>query len=158
MNGPSPPLRYPCVIAMGILFRSAAADDRAALAALAGELGHPVESAELAARLARFADDPRHALLVAEVDGRVQGWLHVQEFHALTSPPTALVVGLVVAEGARGRGVGGGLLAAGEAWARARGLGVMRLRARRERKAAQAFYRAHGYRVHGKQLQFRKQL
>ena len=158
MNGARPPLRYPCVDAMGILFRAAAAGDRAALAALAGELGHPVEPDELGARLARFEHDPRHALFVAERDGRVLGWLHLQEFHALTSAPTALVVGLVVAAGARGQGIGGGLLATGEDWARARGLGGMRLRARRERREAHAFYRAHGYRVHGKQLQFRKPL
>jgi len=158
MNGRLPPLRYPCVRSMGILFRPALAEDRATLAALAGELGYPVEPAELAARFARFETDPRHVVLVAEVDGCVRAWLHVQEFHALTSPPTALVVGLVVAEAARGRGLGGGLLAAGEAWARARGLGGMRLRARRTRRAAHAFYRAHGYRVHAQQLQFRKEL
>jgi GNAT superfamily N-acetyltransferase len=143
---------------MGILFRSAAAGDLAALAELAGELGHPVAPAELLPRLERVLADPAQAVLVAEQTGTVLGWLHVQEFRALTSPPSALVVGFVLAEGARGRGLGRALLAQAEAWARARGLTSMRLRARRERRAAHGFYRALGYRVYAKQLQFRKEL
>lgn len=158
MNRPWPALRYPCVHAMGIRFRPADAEDREALAELAGQLGYPVTPEVLVERWRRLEGDAGHAVLVAEEDGRVLGWLHVQEFHALTSAPTALVVGLVIAREARGRGLGGGLLAAAEDWARARGLGAMRLRARRERREAHAFYRAHGYRVHGKQLQFRKPL
>jgi len=143
---------------MGSLFRPAVAADRAALAALAGELDHPVLPETLASRLAYLVEDPHQAVLVVEVDGAVLGWLHVQEFHSLTSAPTALVVGLVVAEAARGQGLGAGLLAAAESWARGRGLTSVRLRARRERRAAHGFYLAQGYRVHGRQLQFRKQL
>lgn len=143
---------------MGILFRSATVRDREPLAWLAGELGHAVTPEVLAARLARLEGDERHAVLVAEEDGRVQGWVHVQEFHALTSAPTALVSSLVVAAEARGRGLGSGLLAAAEDWARTRGLPGIRLRARRERRAAHAFYRARGYRLYTRQLQFRKDL
>ncbi|MEQ1894970.1 MAG: GNAT family N-acetyltransferase [Planctomycetota bacterium] len=143
---------------MGIVFREARAQDLVAVARLAGELGHPLAASELAPRLERVLGDPEHALLVADEDGVVLGWLHVLEFHALTSSPSALVVGFVVAAAARGRGLGRALLTQAEAWARARGLVRMRLRARRERTAAHGFYRALGYRVHGKQLQFRKEL
>jgi GNAT superfamily N-acetyltransferase len=143
---------------MGIVFRRAAESDQRALARLAGELGYPTAPEVLATRLARLLALPDQAVIVAEEDERVLGWLHVCEFHALTSPPTALVVGLVVESEARGRGIGRTLLGEAEAWARARGLGGVRLRARRERRAAHAFYRSAGYRVHAKQLQFRKEL
>lgn len=142
----------------GIVFRLAVPADVEALAALAGELGHPTSPAELGPRLTHLAADPEQAVLVAEEARRVVGWIHVREFHALTSAPSALVVGLVVAVDARGRGLGSALLARAEAWARARGLASMRLRARRERRAAHAFYRARGYRVLVRQLQFRKDL
>jgi GNAT superfamily N-acetyltransferase len=143
---------------MGIVFRTARVEDLAAVAELAGEFGHPSPVAEFALRMERVLADPAHALFVAEDAGCLLGWLHVQEFHALTSAPNALVAGLVVTAEARGRGLGRALLLQAEEWARTRGIASMRLRARRERKAAHGFYRALGYRVYCKQLQFRKEL
>ncbi len=73
------------------------------------------------------------------------GWLHVQLKHSLTSPLAAQVMGLVVDERHRSGGVGGALLEAAEAWARARGCRDLLVATRVTRERAHAFYRRHGY-------------
>jgi ribosomal protein S18 acetylase RimI-like enzyme len=143
---------------MGIVFRPACATDAPELAPLLEELGYPTPLARIEARLARLAADPDQLVLVAEEAGSLLGWVHAQEFLSLAAEPAALVTGLVVDPTGRRRGVGRGLLAAVEAWARARGLGSVRLRARVTRREAHAFYRRLGFVVAKRQLQFRKDL
>lgn len=147
---------------MGIFFRAARAGEPAELAALArlsGELGYPVEPEQVAARLAGIAGDRDGALLVAEEDGgRVVGWIQVQSLTSLTGGRVALIAGLVVAEGERGRGVGAGLVAAAEEWARERGLARMVVRSRDSRARAHSFYERLGYTKEKTQLVFGKGL
>jgi len=97
-------------------------------------------------------------VFVAEQEGELLGWVHVQEFLSLASDPAGLVTGLVVDPAARRRGLGRGLMEAAEGWARARGLATLRLRARVERTGAHAFYRRLGFELAKEQLQFRKDL
>lgn len=143
---------------MGRVFRPATHGDVPALTALAGELGYPSTAPEVAARLERLLERPEHRVLVAEEDGTVLGWLHVQESHSLASDPCALVVGMVVTARARRTGLGSALLARAEDWARKRELGAIRLRSRVEREDAHEFYRKLGYRETKRQVQFRKEL
>jgi GNAT superfamily N-acetyltransferase len=63
-----------------------------------------------------------------------------------------------VARAERRRGLGRGLLERAEDWARARGLGAVRVRSRLERADAHAFYTRLGYRETKRQVQFRKEL
>jgi GNAT superfamily N-acetyltransferase len=143
---------------MGISFRPAGPADVEALAALVGELGYPSSSAAVGARLERLGRLEQGLVLVAEEGGRLQGWVHVLAFHSLSSDPCALVAGLVVRAGARRRGIGRALLERAEGWAREQGLHAVRLRSGEARSGAHAFYRAQGYRLVKRQLQFRKQL
>ncbi len=163
---------------MGIAFRCARLEDAAHLVGLVEELGYPSAPSVLRVRLARLlaegdqgvfvavesettADEAAQTLAHAPL-GRptdeILGWVHVQEFLSLAGDPTGLVTGLVVSAVARRRGIGRGLMAAAEGWARARGLASMRLRARVARSAAHAFYQRLGYTLAKKQLQFRKEL
>jgi ribosomal protein S18 acetylase RimI-like enzyme len=126
--------------------RQARGDDAPVLAALCGELGYPATSRQLAARLAALGSAPAQCVFVAgDEAGAVVGWLHVALQTGLLDDAVAEILGLVVAESARGAGIGGELLRAAEAWARERGAATMRVRSRSDRERAHRFYRRAGY-------------
>jgi GNAT superfamily N-acetyltransferase len=125
--------------------RPARADDAAALAALAGQLGYPTSTEELAARLPAVAANADAVLLVAGTAEAVHGWIHVELKRSLLAPLGAQVMGLVVDERRRNEGIGAALLAAGEAWARERGCRSVLVGTRVTRERAHRFYRRAGY-------------
>ena len=97
-------------------------------------------------------------MLVAELEGSVVGWVQVEMPAYLTCDDAAYVIDLVVDGLCRGRGVGGLLLEACEAWARARGAKAMRIRCNVVRERTHGFYRERGYEVAKTQHQFRREL
>lgn len=125
--------------------RAARPDDAEVVAALAEVLGYTVSPAECRERLARLSSSPDREVAVAEVEGRVRGWVEVARFESLTSPPAAQIVGLVVDPETRGLGLGRRLVEWSEAWARGRGLSALRLRSRQHRVEAHAFYLHLGF-------------
>jgi GNAT superfamily N-acetyltransferase len=128
-------------------------------AELAGELGYPSTAEQMAARKTVLDREGRHGLLVAEDErGDVIGWIIVSEMCSLELDPHAEVKGLVVTEAARSRGVGRLLMAAGEAWARARGLREIVLRSNVIRERAHHFYHSIGYDVQKRQVKLTKRL
>jgi GNAT superfamily N-acetyltransferase len=82
---------------------------------------------------------------VLDATGAVAGWLHVAIRASLTDGPCAEIRGLVVAAPARGKGFGGALLRAAEAWANALGCECLRVRSRVEREGAHRFYERAGF-------------
>ena len=143
---------------MGIVFRPARADDAARLVGLVEELGYPAARETLRVRLERLLAVPDQLVVVVEEGAELLGWVHAQAFLSLASEPAGLITGLVVDPEARRRGIGRGLVAEVEAWARARGLTSLRLRARIGRTEAHAFYGRLGFARAKTQLQFRKSL
>ena len=109
-----------------------------------------------ARRLSRTPTDA--ALGAFTPEGRLLGWVHVQERALLESEPFAEVCSLVVEERERGRGVGAALMGACERWALARGLGRMRVRSNVKRAPAHAFYGRLGYAVVKSQHVFQRVL
>lgn len=92
-------------------------------------------------------------LLVAELIGRVVGIVTVHMIPSIhLTPPVALLTTLVVAESARGRGVGTVLVRRAEAWARARGAVRISLTSGLHRDRAHAFYESLGYERTGVRL------
>ena len=127
--------------------REATPSDAAALAALCTQLGYPALPGEAAERLAAITPgDTGGAVLVAEEEGAVLGWIHVCGIRFFQSPPFAEVGGLVVDEAARGRGVGKLLLEAGARWAAERGYRKLRVRSNVVREDAHRFYEREGFR------------
>src|SRR5512143_613548 len=118
--------------------------DCEAVASLCDELGYPTTGAEVARRLALLLPRTDHRLLVGEQDGAVVGWIHVEHRLVLESDHWAEVDGLVVAQRARGRGIGRALLDAAERWSEQQGLRLVRLRSNVIRAAAHEFYRRRG--------------
>jgi aminoglycoside 6'-N-acetyltransferase I len=131
-----------------VAIRRAAPSDAEALAPLLGALGYPSEPAAVAARLQALLRSERDAVLVAEGEGggAVVGVLALHWGPMLhQSAPVARIGSLVVADEARGRGVGGRLVREAAAVARAEGCGVLELTTGRQRHAAHAFYAAQGF-------------
>jgi GNAT superfamily N-acetyltransferase len=126
--------------------RAARNYDAPVLAELGTELGYPATRQQIVSRLAAIEAMPANAVLVAEgAEGRVVGWLHVAQAATLTGDAEADILGLVVAEAARGAGIGADLLRAAEAWARAHGHARVRVRSRVERERAHRFYERAGF-------------
>ena len=128
-----------------VVIRRARESDREDLALLSTQLGYPMTPDEARERLAPIAEHPDHALLVAEADGRVAGWVQVSQSRVFETPLQAEVAGLVVDEAFRGEGIGRRLLTEAERWARERGCGILRVRSNVIRERAHAFYRREGF-------------
>ena len=116
------------------------------VAALTGELGYPSTVEQTAQRFARIAGRPHQIVFVAEDGGVAVAWLHVSVQTCLESDAYAEILGLVVADGHRGRGAGRALVNTAEAWARAQHCTTIRVRSRVARERAHAFYERDGFR------------
>jgi len=126
--------------------RAARVSDAAALGGLLSELGYPADAKELPARLAALERDGNAIACVAELDGTVVGLVTAHVIRTIHSnPPVAWLTALVVAERARGRGVGAALVRRAEDWARERGAARIAVTSALHRTAAQEFYERIGY-------------
>jgi GNAT superfamily N-acetyltransferase len=132
--------------------------DAEAAARLSTELGYPATADEIGERLADLAPREDHAVLVAELEGAVVGWIHVQESRLVVERPRADITGLVVDRGARRAGVGRMLVKAAERWAADRGADRIRVRSNVVREDAHAFYPALGFRIAKTSTVFEKEL
>lgn len=122
------------------------AADAEHVAALTTELGYRSTAEQIAQRFARIDGQRQQMVFVAEDSGVVVAWLHVAVHPYLENDASAEILGLVVAEGHRGRGVGRDLLTTAEAWARSHHCATMRVRSRVARERAHAFYEREGFR------------
>jgi GNAT superfamily N-acetyltransferase len=138
--------------------RAASNGDREGLARLSSQLGYPMTADEAAQRLSEIAEHSDHALLVAEDEGRLAGWLQVSLTRIFEAPRQAEIAGLVVDEEARGRGIGPALLREAERWARERGCSALRVRSNVVRERAHGFYRREGFGEIKTQRVFEKKL
>jgi ribosomal protein S18 acetylase RimI-like enzyme len=98
-----------------------------------------------------FTDDcPPMAHLVAELDGRLTGYIRLRPVTPLPENAHVLgIVGLAVAPGARRRGVASALLAAAEQLARTRGTRKLSLRVLSTNEAAMCLYERLGFQREG---------
>lgn len=137
------------------MIREAKADDWPEVAALLAELGRPDVrgSDEEAARevFLSYLGRPDSVALVAEDGGRVVGFLDMEYRARLNfTTPQAWIPDLIVAEGARSRGVGRALLEQAEELAQEHGCWGMTLESATWRDRAHAFYVREGWADTGK--------
>jgi GNAT superfamily N-acetyltransferase len=78
-------------------------------------------------------------------DARLVGWIDVAITYHLQSEPFVLIGGLVVQDGLRGLGIGKRLCEEAEAWARGKGISIVRVTSRSTRPDAHRFYLRDGY-------------
>ena len=109
------------------------------------QLGYEVATDEVIGRIDRVLASRNHYAAVVEDREKVLGLVHVYERPALEKPCEAVVQALIVDGSLRKAGVGRILMAAAEAWARAKGLTCLVLHTRDDREDARAFYEHLGY-------------
>ena len=120
--------------------------DATDLAALLGQLGYPADAAEVPSRLRAFAPGSHAVAWVAELEGRVVGVATAHVIAAIHKPDAvAMLTALVVAESARGHGIGRALVLAAERWAVEQGASAISLTSAVRRTEAHAFYKRLGY-------------
>lgn len=121
-------------------------DDATAAAELCRQLGYERTAEQIRAWIADAATrKAEQAAFVACVQGQMAGWIEVSIERRLQSAPFAMIGGLVVRDGERGRGIGRRLCQRAEAWAWEQGLGTVRVTSRSTREAAHRFYLRDGY-------------
>ena len=129
--------------ALTVALRQMRAEDTAAVARLTTQLGYPATEDEIRRRYDLIKDRWDARLFVAQHAGNlIVGWIHVQATYLLECDARAEIWGLVVADTARGTGVGRRLVEAAEEWALMRGLAVMTVRSNDLRTEAQGVLRA----------------
>jgi GNAT superfamily N-acetyltransferase len=140
------------------IIRPATIGDADRVAELSGTLGYPVTGETMAERLGRVLQLETHTVLVAEISGEIVGWTHGAEQELLELGFRCEILGLVVAEGQRGRGTGRRLVEAVEQWARDRGLEQIFVRSNIIRPESHPFYERIGYERYKTQHAYRKRL
>ena len=139
--------------------RLARLEDAGALANLAGQLGYPATVEQTRRRFEGLGQKPDdNAVFVAEVDGKILGWVHVHLYNLLVDDPEAEIGGLIVDETARGQRIGERLMQAAEAWTLEKGCSSVYIRSNVIRTRAHEFYKRIGYTIIKNQYAFRKNL
>jgi GNAT superfamily N-acetyltransferase len=121
-------------------------EDVCEIARLTTQLGYPTSIEKSLPRLQRLQSNPDHRLFVADDEkAGVIAWIHLRIDLTLASDPKVEVVGLVVDEKWRGKGIGKILMREAEKYARGLGYKVIRLRTNVVRDGAHKFYETLGY-------------
>lgn len=137
--------------------RDAVPEDAAALCRLDRvSMGYDYPEDKTAVQLEKLLSSGRDKILVAEIDGKVVGYLHLTDYELLYAGPMKNVMGIAVDPEHRRMGIGKALLEAGEKWAKADGAEGIRLVSGESRVGAHAFYRAVGYEGNKMQLNLKK--
>jgi len=132
--------------------------DAASVGELNATLGYPFSTEVMTERLARVLARDAHVVFVAEISGAVVGWIESGEQEILAVGRMGEILGLVVADNARNRGVGRQLVEAVEDWALARGLSALTVRSNIIRPESHAFYERIGFTRFKTQHAYRKRI
>jgi predicted N-acetyltransferase YhbS len=138
-----------------LVIREIEPPDAPTVSALVSQLGYARTAQQILDWIASV-NPQQQAAFVACVDGKVAGWIEVSIERRLQSAPFALIGGLVVAEGARGQGIGRELCRFAEQWSQRHGVAGIRVTSRSTRVDAHRFYMRDGYRVVKTSLVFEK--
>jgi GNAT superfamily N-acetyltransferase len=135
-----------------VAFRRATSADLPVVVALLrdDDLGATRETTDLRPYRAAFAEidgDPRHLLVVGDLDGEVIACLQATVLPCLThgGRRRAQVEGVRVSDAHRGAGIGASLVAWTIAWARDHECGVIQLTTDKARPDALRFYESLGF-------------
>lgn len=119
-------------------------------------LGYDVPLSLTQNQLEKLIADPHHHFLVAEVDGRVIGYLHAQLYETLYFEPLWNLMALAVSADFQRQGIASDLMVACEALARQAKVAGIRVNSGISRGGAHAFYQKMGYEIRPDQKRFLK--
>jgi GNAT superfamily N-acetyltransferase len=142
---------------MEFKIRAAKPADAEAIAHLSKELGYPAELKTIRERLRRILGRDDQRVVVAEVpNGGVCGWLQAHSSIAVESGLRVEIVGLIVSETMRRRGVGRSLVAQAETWAAEISAETVVVRSNAKRVESKVFYPSLGFLPSKTQVVYRK--
>ncbi len=128
-----------------LVVRPASPADAEVIAALLTEEGYPAGTTDIVARLERFSSE-HSRVVVADLEGEILGFI---AFHLMPrfehADHVVRILALVVAAGARDRGVGRHLMEAVEAVAVEDGAAFVEVTAGHHRPEARRLYESLGY-------------
>jgi GNAT superfamily N-acetyltransferase len=133
-----------------VAIRPAELGDADALAGLITELGYKTRNSEMKMRMESIVVDSRYRTFVAVENGKVCGMIGTFSHYSYEhNNPGGRIIALVVAAGARGRGIGRRLMIAAENDFAQRDIRRVAVDTRFERKQAHQFYEQLGYTRNG---------
>lgn len=103
-------------------------------------------------------DSNRERVFVADIDGRVVGYVHAEKYNTLYFESMVNIQGLAVSKAYRRNGCGKALMKAVETWAKECGIQFVRLNSGMTRTEGHKFYRSIGYDNEKEQIRFMKKL
>lgn len=136
--------------------RKAAVEDARAVAALTAELGYTADTLAVTERLLQLAEQKDQIVFVVEEGGEVAGWIQAQASVVLEAGFRLEIVGLIVSDRFRRRGLGRLLVQAAESWGEERGVQAFSVRSNLQRTESPLFYPALGYEKIKTQAVYRK--
>lgn len=129
-----------------VTIRNAGLSDSTAIAALMTQLGYPSTPAEIDTRLTRMLAHPDYTAVVAEDGSDVVGLVLAHLEHGLEYDAIyGRIMGLVIDERWRGRGLGKRLMQHMERWCKEQGASRIVLTSANRRVDSHKFYDAIGY-------------
>jgi GNAT superfamily N-acetyltransferase len=141
----------------GFKVRAATVKDAGPIAVLSGELGYAAEAGTVSERLRRILSRDDQRVVVAELPGgRICGWLQAHFSEVLESGSRVEIVGLIVSDAMRRRGVGRSLVSQAETWAAEISAETVVARSNAKRVESHAFYPALGYLPSKTQVVYRR--
>jgi predicted N-acetyltransferase YhbS len=142
---------------MDFRVRAAKPSDAEAIAHLSRELGYPCDLRTIRERLRRVLGRDDQRVIVAEVPkGPVCGWLQAHSSVAVESGLRVEIVGLIVSEAMRRKGVGRSLVALAETWAQEISAEFVVVRSNAKRVESRVFYPSLGFVPSKTQVVYRK--
>ena len=139
---------------MQIFIRHITPEDAAAVTILSRQLGYPLSTEQIHQNINAVVASKNHDAFVAELDGKVIGWIGVEQTIMIESDPYCEINGLVIDENFRGKGIGKLLIEKAKQWGREKGNDKLKLRCNVMRTETHLFYQRLGFKAVKQQTNF----
>lgn len=134
--------------------RKAVLSDALEFVRLTEQLGYPADIEGMKIILDDLLRQQEYAVFVGAIDNKTVGWIQVHQVISMETGVYAEIMGLVVDEEYRGRGLGRLLLHATSDWARSIGCRRLRVRCTTIRTESHKFYQNSGFMLKKEQKVF----
>lgn len=143
---------------MNIVIREAAETDVPYLTLLSNQLGYPVDESNTRKNLLAIREKGDGNVYVATENNKPVAWMHIAKRTTLESGSMFEILGFVVDEACRGKGIGSILLEKAIDWCRERNASSLRVRSNIKRNEAHRFYTERGFTLKKEQKVFEMKL
>ena len=133
-----------------VFVRNVNNNDFETLTELISELGYPSTVSTVSNRLSKINSNKCYKTLVAEVDGKIAGFIGLCKLYAYEYDGAYVkIIALVVNKDYRSKGIGTKLVESAEKWALDEEAIAITLNSGINRKEAHEFYKSNGYGIKG---------